>query len=173
MLYIPGEDRYYLFFLSLSIVIGCLCQTFALQLASFEFFFIITLVGIGSAAPSAYNVSMHMWQEMFTNVYHKLGGQSSAQKWMDRFNFASSILGSLILFLLAAIRNEKFMNENAVAILLSLVGGCFLGYGLAQFKIICTYKMLPQGFGKKNYNYLVPLLVILFLSQLLIPLFMF
>jgi hypothetical protein len=62
--------------------------------------------------------------------------------------------------------------QNMVSIGLSSVSGILLGVGLAEVRILCSFKKVRDKQKRQNYSYMIPLFYTLLVSQILIPSFM-
>jgi len=117
--------------------------------------------------PLVLNLHVRKWQAYKCKLPNFIEVPTQGGIGLDHLNLAVAIVGAVCL-------GENFGTEQSiftynkdipieytystlVAIFASFISGCLLGYGLAEIRILCSFKNVREKLYKQNYNYLKPL----------------
>jgi hypothetical protein len=139
----------------------------SIKMMDFEFFSLPIVITFGGFAPCVMNLRIRMWLAFGCPVKMYIDNPSSCGMVLDFLNLVFVVLA---IALSVTICPNNY--QNMVSIGLSSVSGILLGVGLAEVRILCSFKTVRDKLKRQNYSYLMPLFYTLLVSQILIPAFM-
>ena len=126
-----------MFFSSVCISASAIMLFNAIKMMDSQYFSFMVFISFGGLAPVVMNLRVRMWMSSLILLRNYIDMPSKCGLVIDFLNLIIVIFGVAL-----AITICPRDYDNIVSIALSALSGIFMGLGLAEIKILCSFKTI-------------------------------
>ena len=112
---------------------------YSLKIVNFSNYSLVNVICFGGIGPAVYNIHLRKWMRHKCRIKSYIEVPAQCGICLDYINVCCVALGSAILLLQGLSTSSQSLS---LAVLLAFLAGCFLGYGLSEMNILCSFKLI-------------------------------
>lgn len=122
------------------------------------------VIGFG-LVPCIVNLRVRLWMAYQCKIQNYVDLPSESGLCVDLINLVLSF-GGITIFAISH-------SNNWLPIVLASLSSILIGIGIGEVRIICSFKMVREKLVQKNYDFHVPLVATLMISQIFLPIIIY